>query len=261
MESIIGQTQRFLDSGYQEVVLTGIHLGQWGHDLQPKQNLVDLLRLLLQGCPPPRLRLSSLEPGEITPELLQIMATSPELCPHLHVPLQSGDAGILRRMNRHYQPDMYQELVAEITHRIPDLAVGADVLVGFPGETAECFQHTYSLVESLPIAYLHIFPFSPRPNTPAAAMKAQVAPSVIRERCRLLRQLDQAKRLAFKQRFLGKIRTILVENRRDEASGLYCGFTDNYLPVLVRTDTNLQNQIMMAKLDRLQGTQFLATPV
>jgi threonylcarbamoyladenosine tRNA methylthiotransferase MtaB len=139
--------------------------------------------------------------------------------------------------------------------------VGADVLVGFPGETAECFQHTYSLLESLPVAYLHVFPFSVRPNTPAAAMKAQVAPSVIRERCRLLRQLDQAKRLAFMQRFLGKTRTILVENRRDEASGLYCGFTDNYLPVLVRADSNRQNQIMMARLDQLQGTKLVATPV
>jgi len=261
LESVLGQVARFLDRGYQEVVLTGIHLGQWGLDFKPRQDLIDLLRSIIEHCPPPRLRLSSLEPGEITSDLLELIAGEPSLCPHLHIPLQSGDATILSRMNRHYHPDFYRELVLEATQRIPDLAVGADVLVGFPGETDECFQNSYRLIESLPIAYLHVFPYSPRPTTPAATMSAQVSPSVIRQRCGLLRELDQAKRLTFLQRFSGEMRQVLVENRRDEASSMQCGFTDNYLPVLVPADSALENQVVMARLDRLEGNRLVAIPV
>ncbi len=260
LESIISQVERFLDNGYQEIVLTGIHLGQWGLDLNPPQKLVALLRSILDRCPPPRLRLSSLEPGEITPNLLEMMATEPALCPHLHIPLQSGDARVLNRMNRHYQPEFYRELVLEVTRRIPNLAAGADVLVGFPGETDECFQNTYDLIESLPISYLHIFPYSSRPGTPAATMTQQVSSSHIRRRCRLLKELDKEKRLAFMQQFLGKLRPVLVENRRDEASGMYSGFSDNYLPVLVQTDSALENHIVRVRLERLQGKRLLGTP-
>ena len=252
---------RFLDRGYQEIVLTGIHLGQWGLDFKPRQDLIDLLRSIIDHCPPPRLRLSSLEPGEITSDLLDLLASEPSLCPHLHIPLQSGDATILARMNRHYHPDFYRDLVLEATRRIPHLAVGADVLVGFPGESDECFQNSYRLIESLPIAYLHVFPYSPRPPTPAATMSAQVSPSVIRQRCGLLRELDQAKRLTFLQRFLGEMRQVLVENRRDEVSSMQCGFTDNYLPVLVPADGSLENQVVMARLDRLEGNKLVAIPV
>ena len=261
LESTLNQVQRFLDHGYQEVVLTGIHLGQWGVDLKPRQELVVLLQAILDRCPPSRLRLSSLEPVEITPDLLDLMATEPELCPHLHIPLQSGDAAVLGRMNRHYHPDFYRELVLEAMRCIPDLAVGADVLAGFPGETDECFQNTYRLIESLPLAYLHVFPYSPRPGTPAATMRDQMASSVIRRRCSLLRELDKEKRQAFMQKFIGKIRAVLVESRRDEASGMQCGFADNYLPVLVQIDSDSENRIVMARLERLQGTRLVAIPV
>jgi threonylcarbamoyladenosine tRNA methylthiotransferase MtaB len=261
LESILDQVERFLDHGYQEVVLTGIHLGQWGLDLRPRQDLVHLLRAILDRCPPPRLRLSSLEPAEISADLLELMATAPELCPHLHIPLQSGDAEVLSRMNRHYHPDFYRELVLEATRRLPDLAVGADVLVGFPGETDEFFQNTCRLIESIPIAYLHVFPFSPRRDTPAATMSKQVDSSLIQRRCRLLRELGEEKRLGFMQRFLGEIRPVLVESRRDRASGMKCGFSDNYLPVLIRADSPLDNQIVTARLERLRGAKVVAVPV
>jgi threonylcarbamoyladenosine tRNA methylthiotransferase MtaB len=261
LESVLSQVARFLDHGYQEVVLTGIHLGQWGLNFNPRQDLIDLLLSVIEHCPPPRLRLSSLEPGEITSDLLDLIATEPSLCPHLHIPLQSGDATILARMNRHYHPDLYRDLVLEATQRIPDLAVGADVLVGFPGETDACFQNSYRLIESLPIAYLHVFPYSPRPTTPAATMSDQVSPAVIRQRSGLLRELDQTKRLAFLQRFLGEMQQVLVENRWDEASSMQCGFTDNYLPVLVPADASLENQIIMARMDRLEGNRLVAIPV
>ena len=257
---ITEQVGKFLDHGYQEIVLTGIHLGQWGSDLKPRQELIGLLHSILGQCPPPRLRLSSLEPAEIFSDLLALIASEPKLCPHLHIPLQSGDATILDRMNRHYHPHFYSEIVLEAIHRIPDLAVGVDVMVGFPGETDERFQNTYRLIESLPIAYLHIFPFSPRPGTRAAAMEDQISPALISQRCRWLRELDQSKRLTFLNRFLGKVRPILVENRQDAATGLPCGFSDNYLPVLVQADSPLRNQNVLARLDRLERNRLVAIP-
>jgi threonylcarbamoyladenosine tRNA methylthiotransferase MtaB len=259
--SILEQVKKFLDNGYQEIVLTGIHLGQWGFDLKPQQELIGLLRAILGHCPPSRLRLSSLEPGEISADLLALIASEPKICPHLHIPLQSGDATILDRMNRHYHPNFYRQIVLEAIHRIPDLAVGVDVMVGFPGETEERFQNTYRLIESLPIAYLHIFPFAPRPGTPAAAMEEKISPAVIRQRCQLLRELDKIKRLTFQNRFLGKVRPVLVENRQDKATGLLCGFSDNYLPVLVQADTPLENQKVLARLDRMERGKLVATPV
>ena len=261
LDSILEQVERFLDSGYQEIVLTGVHLGHWGYDLKPQQKLVDLLQAILHHCPPPRIRLSSLEPGEITPELLDLLAITPEICPHLHVPLQSGDESVLRRMNRHYHPNLYGELVTEAVRLIPDLAMGADVLVGFPGESDECFRNTYHLIRSLPVAYLHVFPFSLRPGTPAATMKPQVAPPIIRQRSSLLRELDMEKRMSFMRRYLGEMRPVLVENRLDEASGLRCGFSDNYLPVIVQEASSLENQIVIARFEKLQGKKLVATPV
>lgn len=258
---ILEQVETFLEHGYQEIVLTGTHLGQWGSDLEPKQELIGLLRSILGHRPPPRLRLSSLEPGEICSDLLALIASESKICPHLHIPLQSGDATILGRMNRHYDPRLFGEIVQDAIRRIPDLAVGVDAMVGFPGETDKRFQNTYRLIESLPVAYLHIFPFSPRPGTPAASMGEQVSPAVIRQRSRLLRALDKSKRLTFLNRFRGKVRPVLVENRQDAVTGLLCGFSDNYLPVLVQTATPLENGIFMAKLDRIEGAKLIAIPV
>ena len=261
LPSILEQVERFLDYGYQEIVLTGIHLGQWGNDTKPQLKLTELLRSVLGHCPPPRLRLSSLEPGEILPDLLTLIASEPRLCPHLHIPLQSGDATLLERMNRHYHPHFYREIVLQAIQQIPHLAVGVDVMAGFPGETEKRFQNTYRLIKSLPIAYLHIFPFSPRPGTPAATMGERISPAVIRQRCQLLRELDKKKRLSFLNRFLGKVRPVLVENRQDKATGLPCGFSDNYLPVLVQTDAAMENRIIMAKLDRIEAAKLIALPV
>ena len=258
--SVLEQVERFLGTGYQEIVLTGIHLGQWGSDLQPEQELIGLLRSILGHCPPLRLRLSSLEPGEISSHLLALIASEPAICPHLHIPLQSGDATILGRMNRNYHPLFYKEIVLEAIQHIPDLAVGVDVMVGFPGETDEQFQNTFRLIQSLPVAYLHIFPFSPRPGTAAADMEEQSSPALIGQRSRFLRELDKSKRLTFLNRFLGKVRPVLVENRKDAATGLPCGFSDNYLPVLIQTEIPLENQNVLARFDRLEGNRLVAVP-
>jgi threonylcarbamoyladenosine tRNA methylthiotransferase MtaB len=188
------------------------------------------------------------------------MASEPRLCPHLHVPLQSGDPAILKEMNRGYQPQFYADLVTAAVTRVPDLAVGADVLVGFPGETEACFLNTYRLIESLPLAYLHVFPFSARPGTPAAAMIHRVAPDTIRHRSAILRKLDRAKRTAFMARFIGKVRAVLLEGRIG-ADGSRLGFSDNYIPVVVKAGNLRENQLMLARFDRVEGTRVVATPI
>jgi threonylcarbamoyladenosine tRNA methylthiotransferase MtaB len=257
---VLEQVEGFLAGGFQEIVLTGIHLGQWGRDLEPPLDLTSLIRDIFAQCPPPRLRLSSLEPGEVTGELLDLMASEPRLCPHLHVPLQSGDAAILGEMNRTYHPGLYRDLVLDAVARIPDLAVGADLLVGFPGETDACFLRTCRLAASLPLAYLHVFPFSPRPGTPAAVMEGRVPPPVIRTRSALLRELDRTKRRAFMGRFLGTVRPVLLEGRR-AAEGGRLGFSDNYIPVLVKSGDVCENQLLMARFEEIQGTRLAATPL
>jgi threonylcarbamoyladenosine tRNA methylthiotransferase MtaB len=257
---VLEQVERYLAGGFQEIVLTGIHLGQWGRDLEPPRHLISLIHDIFERCPPARLRLSSLEPGEITGEILDLMASEPRLCPHLHVPLQSGDAEILGQMNRTYHPLFYRDLIRDAVTRITGLAVGADVLVGFPGETDACFLNTYGLLESLPLAYLHVFPFSPRPGTPAAVMKGRVPPAVIRTRSALLRELDRAKRLAFMGRFVGTVRPVLLEGRT-AVDGGRLGFSDNYLPVLVKSGDVGENQLVMARFEGIQGTRLVATPL
>jgi len=257
---VLEQVERFLAAGFQEIVLTGIHLGQWGHDLEPPRHLTSLIGDIFERCPPPRLRLSSLEPGEITGKLLDLVAAEPRLCPHLHIPLQSGDAAVLRQMNRTYHPRFYRDLVRDAVARIPGLAVGADVLVGFPGETEACFLNTYRLLESLPLAYLHVFPFSPRPGTPAEVMRGRVPPPVIRTRSALLRELDRVKRLAFMGCFVGTVRSVLVEGR-SAADGGRLGFSDNYIPVLVKSADIGEDRLLPARFEKIQGTRIVATPL
>jgi threonylcarbamoyladenosine tRNA methylthiotransferase MtaB len=163
-------------------------------------------------------------------------------------------------MNRTYHPLFYRDLVCDAVTRVPGLAVGADVLVGFPGETEACFFNTYRLLESLPLAYLHVFPFSPRPGTPAAVMKGRVPLPVIRTRSALLRQLDRAKRLAFMGRFVGTVRPVLLEGR-SAANGGRLGFSDNYIPVLATSGDIGENRLILARFEKIEGTRVLATPL
>ncbi|MBW1979822.1 MAG: tRNA (N(6)-L-threonylcarbamoyladenosine(37)-C(2))-methylthiotransferase MtaB [Deltaproteobacteria bacterium] len=259
--SIRKQVKNLLGNGHKEIVLTGIHLGQWGKDLRPRRDLLWLLQSITAKPLPARLRLSSLEVGEVTPELLDFIAATAAVCPHLHVPLQSGDATILRRMNRHYSPSLFKERLTAALEKIPGLALGTDVLVGFPGESERNFENTYRLLESLDVAYLHVFPFSARPTTPAARMANQVSPRVVRERCRLLRDLDRRKRQAFRQRFIGSVRPVLVESRQDRNSGGLLGFSDNYLPVVINQELVSPNEMVLARLDRMEHGRIVAAPV
>jgi threonylcarbamoyladenosine tRNA methylthiotransferase MtaB len=216
--------------GFEEVVLSGIHLGLYGVDLAPRATLMDLLHTCLHRVP--RLRLSSIEPGEVCADLARLLADSPGICPHLHIPIQSADDEVLRAMNRPYRSTEVRDLLQDLHRRVPELALGADFMVGFPGETETQFQRTLAFVESTPLTHLHVFPFSPRPGTAAATLPGPVPHATARARARALREAGRRKQCAFAAEQVGELRDVLVEKR--DASDLASGVTQSYLRTVVR---------------------------
>lgn len=230
---VLESVRRLEAAGYHEAVLTGIHIGRYGQESNPPASLSGLLREIAGATERIRLRLSSIEPLELTPELIDIVAGSDRFCRHFHIPLQSGDAEVLQRMRRPYGPHEFTAAVARIHAYMPEAALGADILVGFPGESEQAFLNTYELVQSLPLSYLHVFPFSPRPGTAASALPDRVHGTVVKDRCTRMRRLGAAKRRAFYSHFIGReVADVVTESRRDPQTGLLKGVTGNYLPVL-----------------------------
>ncbi len=226
--------------GYREVVLTGIHLGAYGRDLIPATDLTTMVRRIAETQPIERLRLSSIEPREVTDELISLVGLSGVVCRHLHIPLQSGDDGMLAAMNRDYDAAFFRHLVQKVHAADPDIAVGTDVIAGFPGETETAFANTLRLVEGLPVAYLHVFPYSQRPGTPAAEMPGQVPETEKKRWAERLRRVGIAKKQVFAVRSIGTPLVVLIEERIDKSTGFSVGFSDNYIPVACRgiTETN-----------------------
>ena len=218
------------EEGYREVVLAGIHLGAYGLDLRPATSLTGLIDRLLAETALPRLRLGSIEPNELTDELLERFVTSNRLCPHLHIPLQSGCDTVLTRMGRRYTADFYRRLVDRAAALLPEAFIAADLIAGFPGESEAEFEATCRLVEQLPLASLHLFPYSRRPGTPAAGMPDQVPSPVITRRAELLRRMAADKHAAFQKRFIGSTLPVLGL-RHDARHGMVTGLARNYLEV------------------------------
>ena len=242
------------EAGYREIVLTGIHLGTYGQDLTPTTTLLHLLQQIEDQGMVQRLRLSSIEPQEISEDLLRLFTRAAAICPHLHIPLQSGDDAILSRMNRHYNRDFFRSLVEKISISRPDTAVGLDVMVGFPGEDESAFEQTHRLIEDLPVAYLHVFPFSKRPGTPAYTMQNQVKEEEKKRRAEQLRFLGNEKRRIFMTKFLGRRLRVLIEGRRDKKTGYWSGFSENYLPVaVVNGQASLVNTIVTVIPSEMTG--------
>jgi threonylcarbamoyladenosine tRNA methylthiotransferase MtaB len=233
-EELLERIASLSRTGYREVVLTGIHLGAWGRDLKPQEDLATLVRRIVEGCAAERLRLSSIEPRELSDELIALIGAAGTVCRHLHIPLQSGDDGILAVMRRDYDAAFFRDLVRKLHTTLPGIAVGIDVMAGFPGETEEAYLNTLRMVEEMPIAYLHVFPYSRRPGTPAATMAGQVPEEEKKRRAERLRAVGTAKRQAFAEGFIGTPLQVLVEGRTDKNTGLPVGFSDNYIPVAVR---------------------------
>ncbi len=221
---------RFRSAGHGEVVLTGVHLGFWGRDLAPPRPFSALLDVA-EASGVGRLRLSSLEPLEVAAEVVARLASGGPWCPHLHVPLQSGDDRILAAMGRPYTAAQFAERVGAAVDTVPGLCLGLDVIVGFPGEDRRAFGNTVRLLASLPLAYLHVFPFSPRRGTRAAGMAGRVDPAVVKERARILRELSREKQRSFWARQVGRTAWVLPEGEPE--SGVLRARTRNYAPVQV----------------------------
>jgi threonylcarbamoyladenosine tRNA methylthiotransferase MtaB len=232
-ERVIENLKGLKEKGFKEVVLTGIHLGAYGLDLNPSLSLERLLRQLEKEETPDRIRLSSMEPADFPPGLISALSQSSKICPHLHLSIQSGDDEILQKMIRDYHRSFLSDLIQELHLRIPNLSLGADVMVGFPGETEEKFKHTYRLVESLPFSYLHVFPFSRRKKTPAFQFPQRVDEKEITRRAETMRELGKQKRQAFYRRYLHQELHVLVEDLREKESGRWKGFSRNYIPVFL----------------------------
>jgi len=225
-DDVLRETNALVAAGFREVVISGINLGRWGRDLEPRQRFEDLVRSILAHTDLERLRLSSIEPMDWTDELIELVAGSSRIARHAHVPLQTGSDSVLRRMHRRYRPRHYEQRIRRIRSAMPMAAIGADVMVGFPGETEPEFEENRQFIVSLPFTYLHVFTYSVRPGTPAAEMPHHVAPEVKRERNRRLRQLAAEKKNEFMRSLIGHtISTItlsVVENGYTES------LTDNY---------------------------------
>lgn len=252
VKDILNDIQQLKENGYREVVLAGIHMGDYGRNLKPTRiRLVDLLEQMLSVTTVERIRLSSIEPLEFDFGLIQLMAKSERICRHFHIPLQSGDNDILHRMGRPYTREAFRDLVMEIHGTVPDAALGLDVLVGFPGETNTAFHNTLQLVDELPASYLHVFPFSPREGTPAYSYEDKVPAHMIKSRCKEMRVLGRQKRLDFYHRFLGKTLDVLIEARMKDDSHLMKGMTSNYIPVRVEGEDHLKNKILEVRLEKI----------
>lgn len=229
--TVLAQARRLVEAGHPELVLTGVDLGHYGADLPVRTTLAALLRELvtLEGLR--WLRLSSLLPAYFTDELLEVLTTSPVIAPHFHVPLQSGSDRVLRRMRRPYNVARYRRVIERLAAEVAAPGLGADVIVGFPGESDDDFAQTLSLVEALPFTYLHVFPYSPRRGTEALRLPGAVDPRVITRRSLVLRTLGHAKNLAFRARAVGTVEDVLVLDTADGATGDLVGLTGRYVEV------------------------------
>jgi len=248
---VLQEASQLTASGYRELVLTGVHLGayRWRD-----WDLARLLEALLEIEGLERIRLSSIEPQEFTPRLKDLLLHHKRIAPHLHIPMQSGDNRILKLMGRHYTREEFASLVEELAAGRPGLGIGVDVMVGFPGEDRQAFENTRTLLEDLPIYYMHIFTFSPRPGTPAAQMEDQVSPQEKRERYEILRDLRSRKIRSFRETYIGSPLSVLIEGRRDRGTGLIRGISDNYIPFLFLEDPGAERgRYVTAKGERLLG--------
>jgi threonylcarbamoyladenosine tRNA methylthiotransferase MtaB len=237
LDEILREVNGLVATGYRELVISGINLGRWGRDLvrpgRPRSLVfADLIRAILAETRLSKLRISSVEPMDWSDDLIGLMAGSPRIAKHAHIPMQSGSDAVLRRMHRKYRPGHYREKIQKIRAAMPAAAIGADVMVGFPGESSSEFDDTRRLVEDLPFTYLHVFTYSARPGTPAATMGAQVPVQIARERSRILREIACEKKLAFMQGFVGQSIEAITLTGAVSQDGEYTeALTDNYLPL------------------------------
>ena len=254
-ERVLHDVMSAIRSGGKEIVLTGVNLGAWGLDNEPAEEIADLVEFLLKETDIPRIRLSSLESWNVSDRFLHLWE-DPRMCPHFHLPLQSGSNSVLKRMARRTTLSEFRRLVETAMSVEPAFAITTDVIAGFPGETDEEFAETMAFVESIPFAGGHIFPYSPRPGTPAARMRDQVPKAVQKERAKQLRDLFEIKQEQFEKSFIGSTRKVLWESAQQLADGRWevHGLSENYLTVKTVFPSPVRNRIDLVLLtDRQDG--------
>ncbi len=250
-EKVLSSIQSLVSEGHKEIVLTGIHLGMYGIDLGTNMTLKRLLKAIAKEKLPVRIRLSSLEPNEIDEELIEMTASENWLCRHFHISLQSGDDRVLKRMKRHYTANAFAKLIETIHVKNPMTAIGIDVMAGFQGEDLRAHKNTYCLIRDLPISYLHVFPFSPRPGTAAVDIDGRVDPKIIKKRTDELRELGWRKKTSFYGSCLYKTFSVLAETWDSQEKKMR-GTSDNYLPVLFTSTLDLTNHCVPVFIEKIR---------
>ncbi len=246
----VAQVRRLVRAGYREVVLTGVHIGDYRSD---ESALLDLLTAVSEVEGLARFRVSSIEAAFIPDAMIDCLARSRKFCRHLHVPLQSGDDRILSAMRRPYTAAQYRDLMRRLSDRIPAIGLGADVMAGFPGEDETAFENTVRLIDEVPLVYLHVFPYSPREGTLASKMPGQVDPRVRQARAARLRALGAQKADAFRRQAVGGTFEVLLEGRRDPDTGCLSGLTDTYIRVLIPGPDAAMGRIVPVRIERVEG--------
>lgn len=249
---VIRRMELLRDAGYKEVVLTGIHLSSYGRDIGC--SLLSLLEEIEKSRIVPRVRLSSLDPADMSEELIDFVALSKTICPSFHMALQSGDADVLRRMRRRYKPELFLHYTDLIREKIPQAAIGTDVMVGFPGEGDEEFSNSYILLEKSALTYFHVFPYSMRKNTPAYTMPGKVETGVAKRRSAVMRGLGREKKVSFYRGFIGEVLTVLVERGSK-------GTTPNYISVRVVGGDPKPGDQIQARIVDVRGEEALGVPL
>jgi threonylcarbamoyladenosine tRNA methylthiotransferase MtaB len=250
---VLEQVRQLAEAGYREIVLTGIHLGGYGHDLIPKIDLTALVEMIADSGLIARLRLSSLDPREVPDRLLDLIARSDIVCPHLHICAQAGDDEILKQMRRNYDTVYYRDLLQRVRERLPEAALGSDIIVAFPGETDAQFEKSLEYFASLPLTYFHVFPYSSRRGTVAASLGDHAPGPVKKQRARRMRELGAHKKSQFCGRFIGRRVSVLIEEKLEKQTGLRRGFSRNYLPVAVAGADDFLNRELDVRIDRYGG--------
>jgi threonylcarbamoyladenosine tRNA methylthiotransferase MtaB len=261
-DKVIENAQRIIDAGYKEIILTGVNTGDYKYTegINGAGSVYKFIDVLykLEKLDIKRIRISSIEPNLLTDEIIQLVKSSDKFCNHFHIPLQSGDSDILKLMKRRYNPGFFGDLIHKLNEEIENAGIGIDVIAGFPGESDVNFGNTYNFIDALPVSYLHVFGYSERRNTPAAAFQGKVDVKVRKERSMLLRNLSEKKRSVFYSRFAGTEQSVLFESGQAKSGNEYIeGFTGNYIRVITKINPegrpDLQNEIRKVRLSRTFG--------
>ncbi|WPU64723.1 tRNA (N(6)-L-threonylcarbamoyladenosine(37)-C(2))-methylthiotransferase MtaB [Peredibacter starrii] len=254
VEDAIREAKELAAKGFKEIVLTGVNIGEY--EAISGEKLTDLVKLIADIPTVERLRLGSVEPNTMTRELLETLKATGKYQDHFHIPMQSGSDAILTSMRRKYNSTQYKEIISMVRSYFPQAAFGADVIVGYPGETEEQFLETFNLLRTLPITHFHVFPYSKRKGTTASKMDNHIQTSVKKDRVRTLMMLGDAKLDEFSANFVGNTTNVLFEN---EADGFWEGYSSNYLRVRVKSTENLKNEVRSVRVDSYVGGKLIGT--